>query len=80
MVLERAKILFNEQLSPELYHLGLRCPEIAARVRPGQFLMVRIRNGADPLLRRPFAVHQIYPPGGFQILYKVVGYGTRLLA
>jgi dihydroorotate dehydrogenase electron transfer subunit len=79
MVLERGEILFNDRLSPNLYHLGLRAPEIASLVKPGQFLMVRIRSGADPLLRRPFAVHQLSEPEGFEILYKVVGRGTRLL-
>jgi dihydroorotate dehydrogenase electron transfer subunit len=80
MVLEHGEIVFNHRLSPDLYHLGLRCPEIASLVRPGQFLMVRIRRGDDPLLRRPLAVHQLSQPGGFEILYKVVGRGTRLLA
>jgi dihydroorotate dehydrogenase electron transfer subunit len=80
MVLEHGQILFNDRLSPDLYHLGLRCPEVASLIRPGQFLMVRIRSGADPLLRRPFAVHRLSSPGGFEILYKVVGYGTELLA
>ena len=83
MLLRNAKILFNRPLSHELYHLGLVCPDIAAKVQPGQFLMVRVRQTFDPLLRRPFAVHRLYPndpAGSFEILYKVVGKGTRLLA
>jgi dihydroorotate dehydrogenase electron transfer subunit len=79
MVLERAEILFNEPLNQELYHLGLRCPQIASSIQPGQFLMIRIGPGSDPLLRRPFAVHRLRLPAGFEILYKVVGRGTRLL-
>jgi dihydroorotate dehydrogenase electron transfer subunit len=79
MVIERAEILFNNALNQDLYHLGLRCPHIASSIQPGQFLMVRIRSGCDPLLRRPFAVHRSHPPEGFEILYKVVGHGTRLL-
>lgn len=83
MLLRDAEILFNERMSPSLYHMGLRCPEIAARIKPGQFLMIRIRPGYDPLLRRPFAVHLLGgedPPEGFEILYKVVGKGTGLLS
>ena len=82
MFLRSAKIIFNKPLNHELYHLGLVCPEIAANIQPGQFLMVRVRQTMDPLLRRPFAVHRLYPndpPGSFEILYKVVGKGTRLL-
>ncbi|HYA03319.1 MAG TPA: dihydroorotate dehydrogenase electron transfer subunit, partial [Syntrophobacteria bacterium] len=80
MVLERAEILFNDALSQDLYHLGLRCPKVACSIQPGQFLMIRIRSGYDPLLRRPFAVHRLSPPTGFEVLYKAVGRGTRLLA
>ncbi|MEE8621018.1 MAG: dihydroorotate dehydrogenase electron transfer subunit, partial [Syntrophobacteria bacterium] len=83
MLLRNAEILFNDRVSPELYHMGLLCPEIAARIQPGQFLMVRVQEGFDPLLRRPFAVHRIHhndPPTSFEMLYRVVGRGTRLLA
>jgi dihydroorotate dehydrogenase electron transfer subunit len=82
MILRNAEILFNKPMSDELYHLGLLCPDIAAKVQPGQFLMVRIQNRLDPLLRRPFAVHRLHanhPPGSFEMLYKVVGRGTQLL-
>lgn len=82
MILRNAKIIFNKYVSPELYHLGLFCPDIAASIQPGQFLMIRIQDSFDPLLRRPFAVHRLdpnEPPGSFEILYKVVGRGTRLL-
>ena len=82
MMLSNAKILFNKPVSADLYHMGLLCPDIAASIQPGQFLMVRIQDSFDPLLRRPFAVHRLYPndpPGSFEMLYKVVGRGTRLL-
>jgi dihydroorotate dehydrogenase electron transfer subunit len=63
--------------------MGLLCPDVAARIQPGQFIMVRLQESFDPLLRRPFAVHRMYrsePPGSFEVLFKVVGRGTRLLA
>ena len=82
MLLRDAEILFNNLLSPGLYHMGLKCPEIVAQIRPGQFLMVRIQGGLDPLLRRPFAVHRLHEhdyPSSFEMLYRVVGRGTRML-
>lgn len=82
VLLQRAEIIFNNRVSPELYHMGMLCPDVAARVEPGQFLMIRVQDSFDPLLRRPFAVHRIHqhgPPGSFEILYRVVGRGTRLL-
>jgi len=83
MLLRDADIIFNNRVSPELYHMGLLCPDIAAGIQPGQFLMVRLQESFDPLLRRPFAVHRMYqnnPPVSFEMLFKVVGRGTRLLA
>ncbi len=82
MILRDAEILYNNLLGPGLYHMGLKCPEIASQVQPGQFLMVRVQEGLDPLLRRPFAVHRLCredSPASFEMLYRVVGRGTRLL-
>jgi dihydroorotate dehydrogenase electron transfer subunit len=83
VLLRDAEIIFNNRLSPELYHMGLLCPDIAVRMQPGQFLMVRLQENFDPLLRRPFAVHRMCQddsPASFEMLFKVVGRGTRLLA
>src|SRR3989338_4694249 len=55
------------------------------RIEPGQFIMLRISHQVDPLLRRPFGVYKILGPGargkgqGGEIVYKVVGKGTRLM-
>lgn len=48
---------------------------------PGQFAMVRTRDGTEPLLRRPFSIHRVDPATGeFEILFRVVGKGTALLS
>lgn len=47
---------------------------------PGQFVMVRMRNGDDPFLSRPFSIYSAYFRGNdtyIEILYKVVGKGTE---
>lgn len=54
-----SKILFNIEVSPTYYKMGIDCPEIASRAIPGQFIMVRVSNRLDPLLRRPFVIHRI---------------------
>jgi len=46
---------------------------------PGQFLLVRTLEGYDPVLPRPFTAF-IATNGSVEILYKVVGKGTRLLS
>ena len=58
-----------------------RCTRRASRrrVRPGQFVHLRISTGADFILRRPFSVHRAYGED-IEILYQVLGRGTRELA
>ena len=79
--LELATILEQQQPARQIYRLRLRAPAIAAAGRAGQFVMIRINDGIDPLLRRPFSFHRIDREAGtFEILYRVVGRGTRELA
>ncbi|OGR02283.1 MAG: hypothetical protein A2520_08865 [Deltaproteobacteria bacterium RIFOXYD12_FULL_53_23] len=77
---EQSEIVRQEQLTPEIFRLTLKAPEIAGTARPGQFVMVRISSCYDPLLRRPLSIHQTIGGKQVQLLYKVVGLGTRLLA
>jgi dihydroorotate dehydrogenase electron transfer subunit len=74
----------NTRLSADYHVLALDAPDIAARTRPGQFVMLKPGRGLDPLLRRPFSVFQILrnpdgTPTGVTILGKIVGRGTGLL-
>ncbi|MEW6594985.1 MAG: dihydroorotate dehydrogenase electron transfer subunit [Thermodesulfobacteriota bacterium] len=77
---QKAEILRRETLAPELIRLTFLAPDLAAAARPGQFLMLRVGEGRDPLLRRPLSIHQVTTSGWVQVLFKVVGQGTRLLA
>lgn len=44
--------------------------------------MIRVAEGIEPLLRRPFSIHRMAAgeSGEFEILFRVVGEGTRRLA
>jgi dihydroorotate dehydrogenase electron transfer subunit len=60
-------------------------PEVAGRVAPGQFVMVRVPGVSDPLLGRPFSVFAVTRTAdgeahGVVLLYNIVGRGTALLA
>lgn len=77
---EKAKITRFEQLSENIVRLTLLSPDIAGATKPGQFVMVKSGLGKDPLLRRPFSVHQTTNDGHLQLLFKVVGRGTDMLA
>jgi len=78
-----ATVIANRRLSADYNVLSLAAPEIAARARPGQFVM--IKPGQEPLLRRPFSIFEILrdasgQPSGVSILNKRVGAGTTLLS
>ncbi len=51
--------------------------------QPGRFVMLRVSGGIDPLLRRPFGIHDFLPGAAgtrLKILYRVCGRGTSLMA
>ncbi len=63
--------------------LELAWPAEEPDPRPGQFVMVRTREGTDPLWRRPFGVHDFSRRRGgavLALLFQVVGPTTRDLA
>jgi dihydroorotate dehydrogenase electron transfer subunit len=83
--LETVAVLANERVAEGVGLIALTAPRIAASVRPGQFVHLRIADGADFILRRPFSVHRARHGAGraggtIEILYQVLGRGTRELA
>lgn len=77
---EKATVTRVEQFSEKNYRLTLDCSQIASCAKPGQFVMIRTGVGNDPLLRRPFSIHQTTTEGKIQIYFKMVGRGTDILA
>jgi len=75
----KAKILFNEKIISGHYKMRLYAPGIAQKAKPGQFVHIKIKDGYDPLLRRPFSIHGCEGEK-IEILYKVVGRGTESLS
>jgi dihydroorotate dehydrogenase electron transfer subunit len=75
----------NLRVARDTYRVRFACPEIARRVVPGQFLMLRLADCNDPLLGRPLALYDVLPdaagrPHFVDVVYLVVGKMTRLLA
>lgn len=81
---QMATVLYNRPLGAGHRRLGLRASLDAWGARPGQFVMLRVGDRLDPLLRRPFSVHRLLAergrPVGLELLYRVVGRGTAILA
>ena len=76
-----AAIVEHVPLADRTFRLRLACPEIAAAIQPGQFVMLRLPGRSDPLLARPFALYDTTADGtAFDVVYLVVGKMTGLLA
>jgi dihydroorotate dehydrogenase electron transfer subunit len=78
MIDRYTEIVSNSPVSRDTWIMGLRSPELAAVTKPGQFVMIKVRPGIDPLLRRPFSVCGVEGER-FMVLYRVVGKGTEIM-
>ena len=81
MIQSAGKVISNIKVKPGYFLMGIRCPSIAKKAKPGQFLTIRCGSDSatTPLLRRPFGFHRI-SASGFEILCEIVGKGTRFLS
>ncbi len=83
MNLHTATVADCQQVIPATFLLRLEAGELARHGRPGQFVMVRCGEeaAADPLLRRPLALHRLNrTEGTVDLLVRVAGRGTAWLA
>src|SRR5215475_2393330 len=79
------RVVENVQLARDTYRIRFECPEIARRIVPGQFLMLRIAGCNDPLLGRPLALYDTVLdaagwPSAIDVVYLALGKMTRRLA
>lgn len=78
-----AAVISNMPLSSDYNVLGLAAPEIATQTAPGQFVMLKVADRNEPLLRRPFSVFEILEDRGHligvSILNKRIGTSTGQL-
>lgn len=75
----KTKILSNEEIIPGHYKICLDAPEITREAKPGQFVHIKVKEGHDPLMRRPFSIHKSEEEK-IELLYKIVGRGTEILS
>ncbi len=71
-------ILSNSKINDKYYKLIFSCPKLSRNVAPGQFLHMKIAQGSDPYLRRPFSYYRVSGQK-VEVLYEVLGYGTQVL-
>ncbi len=74
-----ALILEHRRVAEDHYWMRLDSDAIGQNARPGQFIHLQVSSGTVPLLRRPLTVYR-RSSGSFEVLYQVLGQGTRLLS
>jgi dihydroorotate dehydrogenase electron transfer subunit len=75
----------NVAIARDTFRVRFDCPEIAARIVPGQFMMLRLAESNDPLLGRALALYDTVldaagRPCGIDLVYLVVGKLTAKLS
>jgi dihydroorotate dehydrogenase electron transfer subunit len=76
---EKCRILDHGEVAPQHFKLTLSSAYISNHGSPGQFVNIKVSDGTDPLLRRPFSIHRV-SKDKFELLYEVVGKGTDVLS
>jgi len=76
---------YRKQLAKDTYLVRFVCPELAARITPGQFVMVRTKRVTEALLGRAFALYDVTRgadgnPESIDVVFHTVGKMTNLLA
>ena len=71
-------IVENRQVARDTFQLRFECTELARRVLPGQFVMLRIAGASDPLIGRPLALYDTVldtrgEACGLDVMYLVKG-------
>jgi dihydroorotate dehydrogenase electron transfer subunit len=80
----RVEIEENMPVARDTFRLRFRCPEMAGRILPGQFLMLRLSSQNDPLIGRPLALYDTVVTAsgeaeGIDVVYLVKGKFTQQL-
>lgn len=82
---ETVELQQNLQLAQDTYRIRIGCAEIAERIVPGQFVMLRLTGCDDPLIGRPLALYDTVDkvpgtPEAIDLVYLVKGKLTSRLA
>jgi dihydroorotate dehydrogenase electron transfer subunit len=81
MIIQHTSVELAEKLilSGGLVKEKFRSGEIASRLKPGNFVHIRVSMYCDPLFRRAMSIHEC-DGDTFTIFFRVVGKGTKILS
>ncbi len=80
-----ARVTGVRQMAQDTWAVKVHAADLAASITPGQFFMIRLVTGSDPLLGRPFALFDVYcdadgKPAGVEFGFVKVGKLTSLMS
>ncbi|MFH2054653.1 MAG: dihydroorotate dehydrogenase electron transfer subunit [bacterium] len=79
-ITHRCRVVQQKKLGDGIFVLRLEM-QLTAPPLPGNFVHIKVNSETDPLLRRPFSIYDYdLSTGVVDVLYKVFGRGTRILA
>jgi len=73
----RATVLQIKNIRSDVSIITLECPAIASAAKPGNFVNIKVNDATQPLLRRPFSIHNVHG-SLIDIMVKSIGRGTTL--
>jgi dihydroorotate dehydrogenase electron transfer subunit len=74
------RVISNERISGPFLLMRIEAGPVARDCRPGEFIHLRGLTTGWPYLRRPFSIYSTDGEDCIEILYKVVGRATSLMA
>jgi dihydroorotate dehydrogenase electron transfer subunit len=75
-----SRVVQNERLRNGLYLMKVEAPSIARGALPGHFVMLKSLTPDWPYLKRPFSVYSSDGEAYLDLVYKVVGPATSVMA
>ena len=79
IMMEEMELVAQEEIAPRIYSMILK-GEMVAQMLPGQFLHIRVPDGAK-LLRRPISISEIDPKTQTcRLIYRIEGGGTAIFS
>jgi len=75
-----ANVLANEKIADSFYLMKLDVGPMASQCNPGEFVHLRGLTADWPFLRRPFSIYSTDGESCIEIVYKVVGKATSIMA
>jgi dihydroorotate dehydrogenase electron transfer subunit len=75
------EVVSNERAAEGIWRMRILAPELAAEIRPGQFMNVAVPGDARRILRIPLSFSRADGAAGtIELIYAVVGEGTERLS